>query len=247
MSVPLYWHRCDNFGDALSPWLAHRICGQKARYVEPGGEEVPFLMTGSIFGWSVREGHVWGTGCAFDHHLDPKKLAPPSDRFKVHATRGNLSKRLVQEAGHQPLAAGDPALFLPRLYTPRPAPKHQAGIVCSWADFKQVKDDYKGIPVLNAMTSDIESFIDVMTSWDIVVSSCLHGLVAAIAYGKPVIWAQFYNKPFGDGFKFRDFFSIFDVEPRAIEFPSPLDFNKLARTYDVPDLSELWDACPLPR
>jgi pyruvyltransferase len=247
MTVPVYWHYSENFGDALAPWIVERLTKDKAVYTEPKAPHVPYLITGSIFGWSVRRGVVWGTGCAYASHLDPTKLSPPSDVFRVEATRGNLSKALVEEAGHTPKAAADPGLILPSLYRPKPSPSKTLGVVCSIYDFEEVQVRYRRDCLVLNTFSPIEKFIDQLVSCDLIVSSCLHGLVAAIAYGKPVVWAQFTHEPVGDGFKFRDFFSIFDEEcPNVVRHPQISDFERLARTYQVPDLSSFLDACPLP-
>ncbi len=90
-----------------------------------------------------------------------------------------------------------------------------------------------------------ENFIDELVACDLIVSSSLHGLVVAIAFGKPVIWAEFTYLPIGDGFKFRDFFSIFDEEcPNVVKYPKVSDFEQLARSYEVPDLSDFRSCCP---
>jgi hypothetical protein len=32
--IKAYWHQCDNFGDALTPYLIKKISGIDAQYVE---------------------------------------------------------------------------------------------------------------------------------------------------------------------------------------------------------------------
>ena len=248
MSVPLYWHASDNFGDALAPWIVKRVTREDVIYVDPkSGPEgvVPYLVTGSILSWAIWRGIVWGAGCAFESDLEPSKITPPSAKFRVIATRGPLTKKLVEEAGHAPVTVGDPALLLPRFYTPRKKAKKAVGIVCSWVDYVEVEKHYRGIvPVLNA-SSPIEEVIDTIASWDIVVSSCLHGLVAAVAYGKAVVWAEFSDRMLGNGFKFHDFFALFDdASPRLLGFSSTAAFETAAKTFKLPDLDALYDCCP---
>ena len=46
-----------------------------------------------------------------------------------------------------------------------------------------------------------------------VLSSSLHGLVVADAFGVPACWVAPTTKVEGAGYKFRDYYSVFDMEP----------------------------------
>ena len=246
MSVLLFWHQADNFGDALAPWLVRHISGQDAVFY-PLSEDgpVPHLVTGSIFKHTLRRGIVWGAGCAYEEEFDPAQIAPPSETLQVIATRGPLTKKRVEAAGHTPATCGDPGLLLPLFYTPQERPKRDIGIICSWVDYDDVKATYgASVDVLNA-SSPIETVIDTIASWDIVVAGCLHGLVAAIAYGKPVVWAKFSDRLLGDGFKFRDFLALFDVEdPTPVIRPALSSLDSGAQTFEVTQCDALMACCP---
>ncbi len=245
MTVPLFWHHSDNFGDALAPWLVRKISGKEPDNVDwRGGGPVPNFVTGSIFSHQITRGIIWGAGAAFEADLDPSKLHPPSDDLKIVATRGPLSKALVEQAGHTPVTAGDPVLLLPLFYTPKPKPRQSLGIICSWVDHSEVHAKYgHSVPVVNA-SSPVEDVIDVLASWDVVVSSCLHGLVAAVAYGKPVAWVEFSDRMMGDGFKFRDFFATFDLKVEPIRNPDlrAMDLHFVHPSFEGSE--ELYACCP---
>ncbi len=254
MTVPLFWHHSVNFGDALAPWLVRKISGQDAEPVDWRWDHgaVPYFVTGSIFSHQVTRGIIWGAGCAFEDDLNPAKMPAPSAELRVVATRGPLSKKLVEATGHKPVACGDPGILLPRFYEPKEAPRRNVGILCSWVDHRAVYDAYyPDIPVLDA-SNPIETVIDKICSWDVVVSSSLHGLVAAAAYGKPFVWASFSDKMIGDGFKYRDFFASLGVErPRCakIDLDSSLarvirGIQPLIYDFDPPDDRELLKCCP---
>ncbi len=247
MAVPLFWHQADNFGDALAPWLVRHLSGQDVEYVplDKADGPIPHLVTGSIFKHSLKRGIVWGAGCAYENEFDPAQIAPPSDDLRIIATRGPLTMQRVKDAGHTPVTAGDPGLLLPRFYTPREQPTASVGIICSWVDYLDVHVAYgSAVPVLNA-SSPIEEVIDTIASWDVVVSSCLHGLVAAVAYGKPVVWVEFSDRMLGDGFKFRDFLALFDVDnPKPAVRPGVSGLTDEAQLFEVTQSDELYACCP---
>ncbi len=247
MGVPLFWHQADNFGDALAPWLVRHLSGQDVEYIplDKTDGPIPHLVTGSIFKHSLKRGIVWGAGCAYEEELDPSQIAPPSDTLQIIATRGTLSKKRVEAAGHSPVTAGDPGLLLPRFYTPQEGSRCSVGIICSWVDYLDVHVAYgSSVPVLNA-SSPIEEVIDTIASWDVVVASCLHGLVAAVAYDKPVVWAEFSDLMLGDGFKFRDFLSLFDVDdPKPVVRPGVSGLTDEAQRFEVTQSDALLACCP---
>ncbi|MCH9755541.1 MAG: polysaccharide pyruvyl transferase family protein [Gammaproteobacteria bacterium] len=245
MSLPLFWHASDNFGDALAPWLVTKLSGQTTHYVDAySTDETPYVVTGSIFSHQLPRGIIWGAGCAYEADLEPAKIAGPSGHLRVVATRGPLSKEKVEAAGHKPLACGDPGLLVSRLYTPKEREPQSVGVICSWVDHAEVSARYSslGIPVLNASTP-VEEVLDVLASWDIVVSGCLHGLVAAVSFGKPVVWARFSHRLLGDDFKFRDFFATFDLEAQSVSCPRASRFEAHARRINWSH-RELLDSCP---
>lgn len=213
--VPTYWMVCDNFGDAMTPYLVEKISGLPARYTDHQNANAPTvnMVTGSILDRTVRRAMIWGSGAALAEKLDPSTLAKPKHGLRILAIRGPLSKKLVEGAGHRPVAVGDPGFLMPRFYTPTTKPRHDIGIICSWVDLDQATEMYGDeMPVINSM-GGVEDIVNRMHGCRSIVASCLHGLVVAAAYGIPTVWAEFSDKMMGDGFKFRDVLSTLSTGP----------------------------------
>jgi pyruvyltransferase len=50
------------------------------------------------------------------------------------------------------------------------------------------------------------------------LSSTLHGLVFAHAYGKPALWLEFGDRVLGNGFKFFDYYHSIGVQPQDVPY-----------------------------
>jgi len=260
-SIKSYWHHCTNFGDALTPYLIEKISGEKAKFVPDNSDPSLVMVTGSLLSYNVKSGIVWGSGSAFTSDLDPTRFSPPSEDFRIIATRGLLSKNLVKLSGHEPVAIGDPGLLLPRFYTPNVSKKYDVGIMVSWVDYYLVSEAYSeddGITIINSM-GDIENIINRICECETLITSTLHGLVAAVAYGIPTVSVKFSNKMVGDGFKYQDFLSCTEKQYQQIDlremvsevYPGwslPLTKNELMKLAFVHKLSisidDLLNCCP---
>ncbi|MCP4282907.1 MAG: polysaccharide pyruvyl transferase family protein, partial [Gammaproteobacteria bacterium] len=119
----------------------------------------------------------------------------------LHAVRGwNSAQRL-----------GDAALLLPRLYTPAPSPRrYPLGIIPhfrEWGEpFFEAARGWDDVQMID-INGGIDEVVDQIASCDCILSSSLHGIICADSYGIPALWIRFSDKPVGDGFKFRDYFS----------------------------------------
>lgn len=251
-TIRSYWHVSENFGDALTPYLIEKISGLDVVSVKFNSKPSPFMVTGSILGSSIHRGMVWGNGCAFEQDLDPDCFASPSDEFKIFATRGLLSKELVEKSGHRPLAYGDPGILLPRFYTPTIAKKYKLGIICSWVDYDQVVEQYAkesaDITVINSM-GPVEYIIDRICECETIAASTLHGFIAAVAYAIPCLLVKFSDKMVGDGFKYRDFYTCLDLPFIMLDLRKVvIDTDELIKQSRVHNLTvnvdDLLDCCP---
>lgn len=205
-----------NAGDMLSGPILEYL-GIKVEYVGRK-ERGKLLAVGSVMSSLRRRDVVWGTGCIRDKPI----ISPPGVRFL--AVRGPMTRKLIQRA-EVPEIYGDPALLLPLIYQPDMTKRHKVGLVPHYID--------KGIP----STGD-RHFIDIQTDWravvdeiascESIISSSLHGLIIAEAYGIPARWEVYSNNVIGGEFKFRDYLAGTGRQPQGPgDFPPIENLDKI--------------------
>lgn len=107
-----------------------------------------------------------------------------------------------------PEVYGDPALLLPRYFAPKIEKKYKYGIVPHYADYKIVENWFKtcdDIYLIDMMTNDVESKTIEFLQCEKIISSSLHGIIIAHAYGIPAVWQKFSHSVFGDDIKYQDY------------------------------------------
>ena len=165
--------------------------------------EKSLMSVGSILGRGTKRTVVWGSG-----------FMNEDESFQggyICAVRGKYTRAKLQEQGFEcPDVFGDPALLLP-LIIESDMPRKGLGIVPHWRETDDFISDYGGrYKVINLVTTDLERVVLQMTSCKRILSTSLHGIIIAHAYGIPAIWIK---KGYidTDGFKFRDYFSSVDI------------------------------------
>jgi pyruvyltransferase len=174
---------------------------------------------------------------------------------KVYAVRGPLTRNLLLKQGIEcPEIYGDPALLFPRFYNPTIEKKYKLGIIPHYVDsnsdwIKSIKrDDVKVLDIC----METHEFVDALKECENIISSSLHGVIAADAYGIPNMWMTINGSKdvYGGGFKFRDYFASVKRDVKCFEAIDsiPLDLDNVIK--EIPphkieiDLDMLYDACP---
>lgn len=220
--MSLFWQRKDgNFGDELSPYIVQKLSGKNVKFFNsPSPTNVGYMAVGSVLhhlGIGMKWCEVWGSGLMSQSN----KLTHPK---KIHAVRGPLTRKFLMEQGIEcPGVYGDPALLLPRLFSPEVEKKYKVGIVPhfvdqknNWVRLQSVRED---VLVINVYES-VEKVITDMLSCRSILSSSLHGLIVADAYEIPSLWIKLSDKVKGEGFKFRDYLLSVGVEPYKPYIPT---------------------------
>lgn len=212
----MFWYDSKNVGDALSPIIVSHFF-QKDVSLAKRNETGKLLGIGSVMK-ALREGDtVWGTGIMREDDKFP--MAP---KCKFLAVRGKLTEKIL---GIDVGVYGDPALLLPLMYNPEVEQKYDVGYVPHYVD-KPIFKGFKGKVI--DIEQDWRGFVREIKQCKKIVSSSLHGLIIAEAYGLQAEWRVYSDKVLGKGFKFRDYLSATDRE----SFDEPLDKSKLKSIQD---------------
>lgn len=185
----------DVFSWILLPYLRPDIKFEKAACWTKN----KLLATGSILECAVDGDTVWGSG------LIKINSRVKSDKLNLLALRGSMShERLSKRC--KDVVYGDPGLLVSRLFNPEIEVTNKVGFIPHYCDYNHVKKKYPSELVID-ITEDIFEIIRKIKSCDHIVSSSLHGIVFAEAYGIPTTWKVWSHNVIGNGFKFRDYLS----------------------------------------
>lgn len=202
-----WWRDIPNFGDLLSPALVQRHLLLRPTFSnEPGRGRL--LAIGSIARRARPNDLVFGSGLM-------REVEFVATGVKFLAVRGPLTRNLIRDAD-VPAVYGDPAILLPRFYRPRRIQRAAVGIIPHYSDQDIMRRDDPQIRNIDVTSRNWKKTVDKITSCDVVLSSSLHGIVVAEAYGVPAVWVRASDRVRGDGFKFRDYYASAnrDTEPQ---------------------------------
>jgi len=200
--IKAFWYKSKNFGDQLTPAVLEFFLNEKIELADRN-EKGKLMGIGSIMTAIRNDDVVWGSGSIREAMIKGFK------NVKFLAVRGPLTRGCIE--GFVPEIYGDPALLLPLIYKPEIKKEYKIGILPHYVDKMMVIDE----AVLNPekdkfLIIDIEKpwkeVIDNILSCEKIITSSLHGIIAAEAYGIPVKWVKYSDKIIGGTFKFDDYF-----------------------------------------
>lgn len=249
-----------NIGDDLNFYLLGELSGKRviaswSFYHKP---ITNVMAIGSIIEWlGNKESIVWGSGI-----LMPPPGQLPNDRKytinRVSAVRGEKTRECLMQAGIEcPQVYGDPALLLPLIYSPKSKRENKRiGIIPHYKDIenpnvKRLLKESNGDAVLINVRkySNWKDIIDLIFTCDFIISSSLHGLILADAYGVPNVWATFSELLAGGRFKFEDYYSAVGKKGLEVKVNDETSLNEILILKDQYqnikfDPRPLLNACP---
>jgi autotransporter strand-loop-strand O-heptosyltransferase len=237
-----------NWGDIISHEIIEKLSGKEFPLENlmhfDENAIIPFkdgklLCAGSTMRFSMENDYVWGAGCI-------KELEVGEGVKKIYAVRGPLTRNELLNVGRDcPEIYGDPGLLFPLIYNPDITPKYEYGIIPHFIDFEDsdVVELLKylesiGFKIIN-ITAGLYEFIDELKQVKNVISSSLHGIIAADAYGIPNARIKLTNDITGGDFKYYDYLMSVKRTPKPTEIMNLKNFKSLFKklSFEVGDTS----------
>lgn len=196
-----YWLESDNLGDTLTPVIVNHLLAKKKidSNKKVNGTKHLFAV-GSVITAGIQDGTVWGSGilnARLGYRLKGRKL-------DIRSVRGPFTRTYLADYGFEaPAVYGDPAIFMPEIYTPseKIEVKYKYGIVMHKDQVIPV-EDRDDVLVVDICTADYKDFVRKLLSCEKIISSSLHGIILAESYGVPAILL----KPKVDFLKYDDWY-----------------------------------------
>lgn len=198
--ISLYWWQPDqetNFGDELSCALVERILDRTISKATI--EEKKLLAIGSILHFARNGDVIWGAGINGKH-------PNPSDycfsELDVRAVRGPLTRNFLDEMNiNCPETYGDPALLIPMLFPEfKVNPKEEYVVIPHISEINLFEGENHILLPTTPWSVVIQKIIEAK----FVISSSLHGIIVAEAFGIPArLLRVTSNEPL---FKYTDYY-----------------------------------------
>lgn len=188
--LPLYYWQQNhfvNFGDYLSLKLVERIVAGPVKVHQnyPWNKVKKLLAIGSILSFGKDNDVIWGTG------INGKLLQKKDYAFSkldVRAVRGPLTEAFLQENFQieSPKIYGDPALLLPYFFPEfekKVNPQFKYIIIPHYSENNLFPKTIDGQVIYT--TDPWNEVIEKILDSEFVISSSLHGIIVAEAFGIP--------------------------------------------------------------
>lgn len=249
-SMKVYYTKLGNMGDRLNELIIEKCFGYKV-------ERCSFLdgdmsAIGSCLGQytlhgtmlmriqqiinGIRKPHVsvWGTG--FINYTDSDGHFFKRD-MNFCAVRGELTRKAVERMTGKKLniPTADAGILASALLDEVPEKCYEIGIIphiCDLSDpaVMELAGKYENSKMINVKDDPLE-VVKEIAQCRYIIGSSLHGLIVADSFGIPNMHTVFSDRPLGDGYKFDDYYSAYDVP----------HYVRDLRNEEAPDLKEIED------
>ncbi len=233
-----YWTRRTNLGDSLAPviyqWMLERNKTVKLDGRTAGGGILHLMTVGSIVNMGEFDAVVWGSGVLSFGVLKEVYEKSACRRLDIRAVRGPITRAVLENAGyHVPEIYGDPGVLMPLICQPEyKEPDIPYTIIPHYLDVEKcVSEGYEYVDIL---TSDYQSFIDRIVRSRRVISSSLHGIILAEAYGVPAVLLNYQEI---DLLKYYDYY--YSTSRRSVKVASTIKEALTMEPMELPDLSDM--------
>lgn len=198
---------CNNVGDQLSIDIVKWVCKIYGIDYEKEVRKTKHLYAiGSIL-LGYQDATIWGSGFGYDRTNSKlwkynAYLHRHYHKTDIRAVRGPRTRAIFEKMGIKcPEIYGDPAVLTPLLYNEKPSPKREYILIPHYSKFDKYSSDNN---VLCTFQDDINNFIKELLKAKLVISSSLHGIILAEAYGIPAVLLS--DTPTKDITKYEDWY-----------------------------------------
>lgn len=206
-----YWDFEVNWGDKVNPYIFNKITGLNvvsSNSVFNFLKKTELLGIGSIISGNIENYVIWGSGIISQ---DTVFFGKPKE---VLAIRGKNTQKKLNQIGVHCEVMGDPVLLFPDIFPgTHIQKKYKYGIIPHFKNKQSVLIkkltalQNPEIKIIDIQSNGIEQFVEDILSCENILSSSLHGLIVAEAYGIPTRHLVISEKLLGGDFKFIDYYS----------------------------------------
>ena len=242
-----YWLESDNLGDTLTPVIVNHLLAKRGIKPDKKVNGIKHLFAvGSVITAGIQDGTVWGSGilnARLGYRLKGRKL-------DICSVRGPFTRTYLADYGFEaPAVYGDPAIFMPEIYTPseKIEKKYKYGVVMHKDQVVPV-ENRNDLIVIDICTADYKDFVNKLLSCEKIISSSLHGIILAESYGVQAVLL----KPKVDYLKYDDWYYstkryeypvVTSIEEgmKVMPLPLPSNLDELRRGQEKPFPYYLYD------
>ena len=227
----------DYFGIIVVNWMLQRKGLSLNDYVE---KKKHLLTVGSGAVKSYQNMTVWGSGVERELPQRFRRFFQRSwyRKLDIRAVRGPMSREYLMKLGHKvPEIYGDPAILMQLIYNglTKKGDVYDVSIIPQLVTEKGIREKYPDAHIISMNTNDYKSVIDQIAQSKLIISSSLHGLILADAYGVPSVWYRSLGKDID--FKYLDYYASTGRMPETI--PTTIEEAMNTKPLPLPDLQPL--------
>ncbi|WP_161568206.1 polysaccharide pyruvyl transferase family protein [Anaerobacillus alkaliphilus] len=182
------------------------------------------IMLKKLYGQFQPPLQIWSTG--FITYSD-KELIPIRKEINVASVRGELTRKRLEKILNKELnvPTGDGGLLASHLLKGPIEKKYSIGIIPHFREkdekrFLELKEAYNNSVVID-LTDDPLNVVKTISQCEVIISSALHGLIVADSFGIPNKRLIYTNNLLGDGYKFDDYYSGFNIKVDSFDLNNP--------------------------
>ena len=260
--IKFYYAQLPNMGDLLNPLIVKEIYGHDSErhtfltceLSAIGSGLGQFTMIGSPMEkiakiissvFIRRKVYVWGTGFINEKNGEDKPFFRKNMEFC--AVRGELSKARVEKLLNRKLdiPTGDAGILADKLIKCKVTKKYKIGIIPHFKEqnhpiFEEMKKKYDNSIIIDLRLDPVE-VVKMIAECETIISTSLHGLIVADSFHIPNQHIVVTDNMKGDGFKYRDYYSAYNLEANTINLNnSPIpEIEEIIKNYKItPEMVE---------